>query len=200
VAVIHIMRAGTWMPSGGRPLTFTSDDLALSAAVYDRERRPAPLTIGHPRDDRPVLGIVDRLVAHGAHMFALVTAVSDACRELVRAGRYRKISASFFTGAAPGNPCPGTLYLKHVGLLGAVAPAVHGLQAVELAVGSEADRSILSFSGETLNLADAQDSRFSVPAGHALDRARFQIHSRAKELCAGIPGLAYADAVAVLAR
>ncbi len=158
------------------------------------------MTIGHPHDDRPVLGIVDRLVARGAHMFALVTGVSDACRELVRAGLYRKISASFFTGAAPGNPCPGALYLKHVGLLGAVAPAVHGLLPVELVAGSEADGSILSFSSATLNLADEQDFRFSVPAGHAPDRARLQIHSRAKELCAGIPGLAYADALAVLAR
>lgn len=133
-------------------------------------------------------------------MFALVTGVSDACRELVGAGRYRKISASFFSGAAPGNPCPGALYLKHVGLLGAAAPAVHGLQAVELAAGDDAGVPIMSFSGATFILADEPEFRFSAPAGYALDRARLQIHSRARELCAGIPGLAYAEALAVLAR
>lgn len=198
MAVIHIMRAGTWSPSSGRPLTVTTADLALSAAVYDRQRRAAPLTIGHPRDDRPVLGIVDRLVAHGANIFAVVSGVTDACRDLIHSGRYRHVSASFLLGNAPGNPRPGSLYLKHVGLLGAAAPAVRGLKAIELAVGEHAASPLVSFCGETFIVSNEAEHRFSAPAGHTLDVARLELHAKAKELCAGIPGLAYMEAVTLL--
>jgi len=46
---------------------------------------------------------------------------------MVNKGRYKKISASFYSPNYPFNPAPGSYYLKHVGFLGAVPPAVKGL-------------------------------------------------------------------------
>lgn len=63
--------------------------------------------------------------------------MDPAFAELVKAGRYRKVSASFYPPAAKANPRPGSYYLKHVGFLGAQPPAVKGLKAI--AFSEEAD-------------------------------------------------------------
>ncbi len=41
--------------------------------------------------------------------------VDPAFAEMVEAGRFKKISASFYAPSASGNPVPGTYYLRHVG-------------------------------------------------------------------------------------
>jgi hypothetical protein len=48
--------------------------------------------------------------------------------EIVAAGRYKKISASFYLPDSPSNPKPGVMYLRHVGFLGAQPPAIKGLR------------------------------------------------------------------------
>ncbi|OIO04834.1 MAG: hypothetical protein AUJ49_02085, partial [Desulfovibrionaceae bacterium CG1_02_65_16] len=51
--------------------------------------------------------------------------------------RFKKISASFYLPDSPANPAPGVFYLRHVGFLGAAAPAVKGLKPVAFAAGEE---------------------------------------------------------------
>ena len=48
--------------------------------------------------------------------------------EMVNDGRFPKISSSFWPPNHPSNPKPGVWYLRHVGFLGAAAPAVKGLK------------------------------------------------------------------------
>ena len=55
----------------------------------------------------------------------------------MRQGAYKKISASFFSTDSPRYPAPGTLYLRHVGFLGAQPPAVKGLAGVTFGEGEE---------------------------------------------------------------
>lgn len=50
--------------------------------------------------------------------------------ELVKKGAFKKVSASFYTPEAKGNPVPGVYYLRHVGFLGAQPPALKGLAPV----------------------------------------------------------------------
>ncbi len=50
---------------------------------------------------------------------------------MVKAGRFKSRSASFYHPDNPNNPKPGVYYLRHVGFLGAQPPAVKGLKAVE---------------------------------------------------------------------
>lgn len=73
---------------------------------------------------------VGRLRVEAGRLQAEPTQLDPAFAELVRAGRFKKISASFYAPDSPANPRPGQWYLKHVGFLGAAPPAVKGLKQV----------------------------------------------------------------------
>jgi hypothetical protein len=55
---------------------------------------------------------------------------------MVNAERFNRISASFFLPDAPNNPVRGAYYLRHVGFLGAAAPAVKGLRKPQFSADS----------------------------------------------------------------
>lgn len=134
---IHISSPGTHVDSAGREWTFTEADFAASAAAYDPARHEAPIVVGHPRHDLPAYGWVKSLAAGADGLTADPAQVDAAFSELVQAGRFKKISASFFPPASPHNPVPGVWYLRHVGFLGAQPPAVKGLRQVEFADGDD---------------------------------------------------------------
>ena len=109
--------------------------LIATANAYDPARHEAPLVIGHPRADAPAWGWVGGLTADGGGLFAAPRQLDPAFAEMVRAGRFKKVSASFYTPDSPHNPVPGVYYLRHVGFLGAQPPAVKGLAPVNFAEG-----------------------------------------------------------------
>jgi len=126
---LHIFRAGTHIDSAsGRPVTLTAADITASAAAYDPTKHEAPIVIGHPDDTAPSYGWAKSLVASGENLNAEPQQVDPAFAELFNAGRYKKISSSFYAPDAANNPVPGVWYLRHIGVLGAVPPAVKGLQ------------------------------------------------------------------------
>jgi hypothetical protein len=139
---IHISRPGTHPDSAGREWTFTEADFAASAAAYDPAKHEAPIVVGHPRHDLPAYGWVKSLSAGSEGLTADPDQVDAAFEEhVVKPGRFKKISASFFPPNSPNNPVPGVWYLRHVGFLGAQPPAVKGLRQVEFA---EADDDIVT--------------------------------------------------------
>lgn len=128
LAPLHIFRAGTHTDLHGRVLEFSAADLAAIAAGYDPAKHEAPLVVGHPALDDPAYGWVAGLSAAGADLFANPREVDPEFAALVNAERFNRISASLFLPDAPSNPTPGAYYLRHVGFLGAAAPAVRGLR------------------------------------------------------------------------
>lgn len=124
---IEIFRTGTHTATSGRQLAFSDADLAAIAAAYDPARHEAPLVVGHPETDAPAYGWVTALAATDGRLQASVSQLDPAFAELVREGRFKKISAAFYAPDAAANPTPGTWHLKHVGFLGAAPPAVKGL-------------------------------------------------------------------------
>lgn len=126
---IQIFKAGTHTASSGQTLTFSAADLAATAAAYDPAKFEAPLVVGHPALDAPAYGWVKALAVGEGALEAIPEQIDPQFAELVNAGRYKKISAAFFTPTAPGNPVPGVYSLRHVGFLGAAAPAVKGLRS-----------------------------------------------------------------------
>lgn len=120
----------------GETIEFTAADLAATAAAYDPAKHEAPIVVGHPQLDAPAYGWVRSLAFAGA-LEAEPHQVEPAFAEMVAAGRFKKISASFFTPQSPGNPVPGVYYLRHVGFLGAQPPAVKGLRTPEFAATEE---------------------------------------------------------------
>lgn len=130
---IHIFRVGSHTAMQGQTINFCEADLAASAAAYDPAKHEAPIVVGHPAADAPAFGWVESLAAAAGDLTAMPRQVDPAFAEAVVAGRYKKVSASFYSPDSPHNPVPGVYYLRHVGFLGAQPPAVKGLAPVQFA-------------------------------------------------------------------
>ncbi|MBI2801250.1 MAG: peptidase [Gammaproteobacteria bacterium] len=131
-ARIQIFKAGTHVTAAGDALTFSAADLSRTAAAYDPALSQAPIVVGHPKLDAPAYGWVKELTFTDT-LNAEPDQVEPQFAELVRAGRFKKVSAAFYPPQHPRNPVPGVYYLRHVGFLGAQAPAVKGLRDASFA-------------------------------------------------------------------
>lgn len=136
---IEIFRPGRHRAASGAVLSFSQADLAATAAAYDPDLHEAPIVVGHPDADDPAYGWVGAVDydADGGALTAAPRQVDPHFAELVRAGRYKKVSAAFYAPDAPANPKPGAYYLRHVGFLGAQPPALKGLKPVAFADDAE---------------------------------------------------------------
>lgn len=135
---LHIFRAGKHVSNDGRSLTFSDADLSAIASSYSPGVHEAPLVVGHPQDNAPAYGWVESLRVAQGSLFAVPTQVDPAFAELVASGRFKKISASFYHADSPLNPKPGAYYLRHIGFLGAMPPAIKGLGSAQFS-GSSVD-------------------------------------------------------------
>ncbi|MCK7577257.1 MAG: hypothetical protein MZV65_23470 [Chromatiales bacterium] len=130
---LHIFRPGCYVAMSNTEVCLDNADLLATASAYDPARHQAPLVLGHPTDTAPAHGWVSSLIATAEGLFAEVREVSDELRALVQAGRFKKLSASFWPPEHPENPAPGVWSLRHIGFLGAAVPAVLGLDPPALA-------------------------------------------------------------------
>lgn len=131
----EIFRAGTRTDANGNTVTITEADLATAAQAYDPKVHEAPIVVGHPKADAPAYGWVKSLNVQNGVLTADFAQVDEGFADLVKAGRYKKVSASFYPPTSPNNPKPGVWTLRHVGFLGAQPPAVKGLSAISFAEG-----------------------------------------------------------------
>lgn len=129
-ARVHALAPGTWS-ADPEPITLTAEDIAAIAAAYDVRRYQAPVVIGHPETDDPAWGWVAGASADAAGLWLDVELLPEMA-DLIRQQRYRAVSVALWTPQAPGNPTPGVWALKHLGYLGAAAPAVKGLAPTRL--------------------------------------------------------------------
>ncbi len=125
---IEILKTGTFTAKSGHKVTITDTDLTAIEASYNPEKRETPLVFGHPEDNQPAFGWVDTLKKSGNKLLARFKDVPDVVKQLVRDGYYKKVSVSLM---------PDKKTLRHVGLLGAVQPAVPGLKSVSFSDGDE---------------------------------------------------------------
>lgn len=144
--LIEIFRAGTRQDANGNTVTITADDLKTIAANYSAQYHEAPIVIGHPKHDNPAYGWIKGLVAEGEVLKAEPQQVDSEFAELVREGKFKKISAAFYLPNSANNPKPEGFYLRHVGFLGAMPPAVKGLKDPVFA---DSDTEFVEFSDWT---------------------------------------------------
>lgn len=129
---IEIFRTGLHTSDSGESILFNADDLDGIATNYRRSIREAPLVEGHPEHDQPSYGWVDELSATpDGKLMMRADQVDPMFAERVRTGRFKKRSASFYPPRHPNNPTPGRWYLRHVGFLGAMQPAVAGMRDID---------------------------------------------------------------------
>ena len=129
---IEIFKSGKHIDSSGRESTFTSENLDSIASIYNSKilSEPAvaaPVVKGHPQTDGPAFGWVERLARRGEKLLAKVKDMNNDFVQEVRQGMFKKISISLYPD----------MLLKHVGFLGAVAPAVKGLKGPEFNEGEK---------------------------------------------------------------
>lgn len=121
---IEIFRAGDYRPQG--KALITRSDLERVIRNYDPTYHEAPVCIGHPKDNLPAYGWIERLALDGDKLLARERQVDPQFDEARKAGRYKKRSAAFYQDAS--GKVSG---LRHVAWLGAQPPEVKGLQDVQ---------------------------------------------------------------------
>lgn len=141
---IEILRPGKFKAMNGVEVTFSAETLEEIALNYDPKVYQSPLVIGHPKVEDPAYGWVKSLNFSDGKLIAEPEAVVEEFAGLVTARRYQNVSASLFPPNHPANPKPGKYYLKHIGFLGAVPPAVTGLKPVSFS----SDGQTLEFTAE----------------------------------------------------
>lgn len=130
---IEIFASGQHKAVDGKAWAFDGAALDQIVRSYDFAANPAPIVVGHPTLDAPAYGWVKALQREGDKIVADLDEVEPAFAEAVKAGRYKRVSASFYPPDHAGNPTPGSWHLKHVGFLGAAAPAIRGVRPVAFA-------------------------------------------------------------------
>lgn len=128
---IEIFKAGKRQDASGQMIEIKLNDLVQAVTAYNPDLHEAPAVIGHPKDNAPAYAWVKGLNIEGETLKAELTQIDPNFAEMVEAGRFKKVSASFYLADSPHNPKPGYLYLRHVGFLGAMPPAVKGLRNPE---------------------------------------------------------------------
>lgn len=160
-----IFRAGTHTDSQGRKRTWSTDDLDHMVASYDPAKREVPLTLGHPKDNTPAFGWVERLRRVGDELQASFKQVPDSLRQAIAAGHYKYKSISVLDD--------GTL--RHVGILGAAQPAVAGLGPIDLENGETyteyTEENCMTLEELQAQLKAEQDKREAAEASFAAAEA-----------------------------
>lgn len=196
---IAIFKAGTHVAHDNREVSFSEDDLKEIVASYDPKLLEAALVVGHPKLDDPAYGYAKSLTVENGVLYAEPHQVAPEFAELVNAGRFKRVSPSIYMPTSPGNPTPGKRYLRHIGFLGAMAPAVKGLPSVQFAENDGALEFASPFGGVGYVLVDLfqrmRDYFVERDGVEAADKIipQWQIRSIDDAMSDKSPALAYAE-------
>jgi len=125
---IQVFKPGTHIDSEGVERVYTIDDVTAIANTYNEaiatdSSLEAPIVKGHPENEDPAYGWVEKLKVEGEILWAKLKDVVPSFAEEVNNGMFKKVSISTYADGM----------LRHIGFLGAVPPAVKGLQNVSFA-------------------------------------------------------------------
>ena len=118
---IEILKTGKWKDSSGKEHSFTEKDLEEIAKKYEERTNDAPVVVGHPKDNSPAYGWVEKLKKEGNVLKAKIKDLVPEFVDAVKKRMYKYVSVSLY----PDNR------LRHIGFLGGMPPAVKGLEAVQ---------------------------------------------------------------------
>lgn len=129
----EVFRAGNHTDAKGKERNFSEEDVNKIAEIYNNQNSHlAPLVKGHPKDNEPAFGWVGKLKAEAGRLYLQFSELSKEIIEDVRDGKYKFTSISLYPN----------MLLRHVGILGAVPPAVKGLAPVQF---TQSEEDVMSF-------------------------------------------------------
>lgn len=140
---IKMLKPGTFRSMNGKVVNLTAEHLKATAAAYNPAIYPCPMVIGHPAVDSPSYGKIGAADFTDNFLNGEPGNVDPSFAKIVNGGYFDHVSLSLFEPNSPSNPVPGVYYPRHLGFLGAAAPAVPGLGTVSL---SAEDQGVVSFS------------------------------------------------------
>lgn len=117
---IQVFRTGRHTDASGDEREWGKGDLDRIVSSYNPQRHEAPVVIGHPEDSAPAFGWVEALKREGEILYAKLKDLVPEFVDMVRRGLYKKRSIALYPD----------LTLRHVGFLGAMPPAIKGLEDV----------------------------------------------------------------------
>ena len=125
---LALLTAGVYPLSKDLQISLDEADLARMVDAFNgmKPPRPAPIVIGHPANDAPSYGIINRLGLTDGTLTGNAEDLNDSFRRGMKEGLYPRYAAQFFGPDNPDNPVPGRFILKHVGFRGPVPPSVRG--------------------------------------------------------------------------
>ena len=119
---VDVFKTGEHTDSNGNTRIWTEDDLKEIAKIYNEqnpeEKHLAPVVYGHPSSEDAALGWVEKLKVEGNVLKAKLVELSEQLIQSIKDGAYKFQSIALY---------PNKL-LRHLGILGAVPPAVKGLK------------------------------------------------------------------------
>lgn len=122
---VEIFKTGKHKDSKGREEEYKEETLEKIANIYNSKVQQdnsyeAPVVLGHPKNNEPAFGWVERLKRSGEKLLAKLKDLSDEFIKELKDKRYRKVSMSIYPD----------LMLRHIGFLGAAQPAIKGLKPI----------------------------------------------------------------------
>ncbi len=147
---VEVFRVGDWTSANGYRHQWTTDDIDDIIDRYTNQdlEHPwvAPVVLGHPVDNSPAYGWVEKLYRVGDVMMARLVKLNKSFVQMLKDGSFANRSIMI----------DGDNLLWHIGFLGAVPPAVDGLAPIEFGKGRKKGHSF------TFSLIDG--AGVSVPA------------------------------------
>ncbi|KJU85708.1 peptidase [Candidatus Magnetobacterium bavaricum] len=122
---VEIFRTGIHTDSSDNIREWTEADLDFIAGSYDASTHEAPVVIGHPTDNAPAYGWIQKVWRNGRVLYADLKDVQPAFADLVKSGAYKKRSIALYPDRT----------LRHLGWLGAQPPAIKGLRDIQFSAG-----------------------------------------------------------------
>ena len=87
---VEVFKVGTHTDSAGNVITYTAEDLNQIAEKYNNqpedERHTAPAVVGHPVDNSPAYGWVDKLKVVGDKLVADFVEMTESFVESIKNG------------------------------------------------------------------------------------------------------------------
>lgn len=152
---IEIFKAGTFTDANGQEVSIDAAGLEKIANEYNEKIKEdgnldVPVIKGHDTSsDNPAEGWVKKLYVQDEKLYADFD-VNDDMAEQIKEEKYKKVSICI-------EQSDDGFILKHIGLLGAAAPAVAGMQSISLNAQQDKQQFIFTYSisQDTLDLLNS---------------------------------------------
>jgi hypothetical protein len=172
---IQVFRTGKHVDASGQEKEWRKEDLDRIVYSYNPQGHEAPVVIGHPKENAPAYGWVAALKREGEVLYANLKNLVPEFVDMVKKGLFKKRSISLYPD----------LTLRHVGFLGAMPPAIKGLEDIKF---QGRDQTTISFSDfeDNLNFEEGE-AEMSKQAQAKNDMER-ELQRRINEVLRNPPG------------